>query len=96
LPAIESKQPLLPYFSAATPPPGDFVNPQDAQVLAWNQYRIEVRGDVITVNLNGIKYTNTDPNRGRFSGTEPTFVGLQSYSNYSFTTAFCNIRITVL
>jgi len=26
----------------------------------------------------------------------PTFVGLQSYSNYSYTTAFRNIRITVL
>jgi choline dehydrogenase-like flavoprotein len=78
---------------------GDSVNPQDARVLAWNQYRIEVRGDVITVNLNGVntaKYTNTDPNRGRFSTTEPTFVGLQSYSNYSFTTAFRNIRVTVL
>ena len=48
---------------------GDSVNPQTAQVLAWNQYRIEVQGDVITVNLNGVnsaKYTNTDPNRGRF------------------------------
>jgi 3-keto-disaccharide hydrolase len=58
-----------------------------------------VRGDVITVNLNGVgtaKYTNTDQNRGRFSATEPTFVGLQSYSNYSFTTAFRNIRVTVV
>src|SRR5205823_9158521 len=85
----------------AIPPatPGDFVNPQNAQVLAWNQYRIEVQGDVITVNLNGIntaKYTNTDPNRGRFSAAEPTFIGLQSYSNYSFATAFRNIRVTVL
>jgi hypothetical protein len=54
---------------------------------------------VITVNLNGVataQYTNTDPNRGRFVPAEPTFVGLQSYSNYSFTTAFRNIRITVL
>ena len=78
---------------------GDFVNSQNAQVLAWNQYRIEVQGDVITVNLNGVntaKYTNTDPNRGRFSTTEPTFIGLQSYSNYSFTTAFRNVRVTVL
>lgn len=78
---------------------GDLVNPQNAQVLAWNQYRIEVQGDVVTVNLNGVntaKYTNTDPNRGRFSAVEPTFVGLQSYSNYSFTTAFRNIRVTVL
>jgi choline dehydrogenase-like flavoprotein len=83
------------------PPPvaGDFVNPQNAQVLGWNQYRIEVRGDVITVNLNGVdtaKYTNTDAARGRFSATEPTFVGLQSYSNYGFTTAFRRIRATVL
>jgi hypothetical protein len=83
------------------PPPtaGDFVNPQNALVMAWNQYRIDVTGDVIRVNLNGIdtaRYTNTDPNRGRFSAVEPTFVGLQSYSNYSFTTAFRNIRVTVL
>ena len=68
-------------------------------VMVWNQYRIEVNGDVITVNLNGVdtaQYTNTDPNRGRFSPVEPTFVGLQSYSNYSYTTAFRNIRITVV
>src|SRR5258708_7545405 len=86
-----------PALSAAQA--GDFVNPQNAQVLAWNQYKIEVQGDVITVNLNGAntaKYTNTDPNQGRFSAAEPTFVGLQSYSNYSFTTAFRNIRITAL
>jgi hypothetical protein len=81
------------------PTAGDFVNPQNATVLGWNQYRIEVKGDVITVNLNGVdtaKYTNTDPNRGRFSPTEPTFVGLQSYSNYGFTTAFRRVRVTVL
>jgi 3-keto-disaccharide hydrolase len=81
------------------PTTGDFVNPQNATVLGWNQYRIEVKGDVITVNLNGVdtaKYTNTDPNRGRFSPTEPTFVGLQSYSNYGFTTAFRRVRVTVL
>ena len=85
----------------AIPPatPGDFVNPQNAQVLAWNQYRIEVQGDVITVNLNGVdtaRYTNPDPNRGRFSLTEPTFVGLQAYSNYAYAAAFRNVRITVL
>jgi Domain of Unknown Function (DUF1080)/GMC oxidoreductase len=85
----------------AIPPatPGDFVNPQNAQVLAWNLYRIEVQGDVITVNLNGVdtaRYTNPDPNRGRFSPAEPTFVGLQAYSNYAYATAFRNIRITVL
>jgi len=77
--------------------PGDFVNPQDALVTGWNQYRIEVQGDVFTVNLNGIdtaKYTNTDPNRGRANG--PTHVGLQAYSNYSYPTAFRNIRITAL
>lgn len=90
-----------PPDDASVPPatPGDSVNPQNAQLLAWNQYRIDVRGDVITVNLNGVdtaKYTNTDPNRGRFSQNEPTFVGLQSYSNYSFPTAFRNIRVTVL
>jgi hypothetical protein len=79
--------------------PGDFVNPQNAQVLGWNHYIIVVQGDVITVNLNGVNtahYANTDPNRGQFVPAEPTFVGLQSYSNYSFTTAFRNIRITVL
>jgi len=77
----------------------DFINPQNAQVLGWNSYRIDVQGDVIAVNLNGVdtaRYTNTDPNRGRFAAGEPTFVGLQSYSNYSFTTAFRNIRITVI
>jgi hypothetical protein len=79
--------------------PGDFVNPQDAQVLAWNQYRIEVQGNQITVNLNGVptaQYTNTDLNRGQFTANEPTFVGLQAYSNYAFTTAFRKIRVTVL
>jgi hypothetical protein len=85
----------------ALPPaqPGDFANPQDALVLAWNQYRIDVQGNVIMVNLNGVntcKYTNTDASRGQFSTTEPTFIGLQSYSNYSFTVAFRNIRVTVL
>lgn len=77
----------------------EFVNPQDAHVLGWNSYRIDVQGDVISVVLNGAptaQYTNTDPNRGRFAAAEPTFVGLQSYSNHSFTTAFRNIRITVL
>ena len=52
---------------------------------------------MITVNLKGAdtaKYTNPDPNRGRFSATEPTFIGLQSYS--TFTNAFRNIRVTVL
>jgi hypothetical protein len=83
----------------ALPPatPGDFVNPQNALVLSWNQYRIEVRGDVFTVNLNGIdtaKYTNTDPGRGRASG--PTYIGFEAYSNYSYPTAFRNIRITAL
>lgn len=79
--------------------PGDFVNPQDARVLAWNQYRIEVQGNQITVNLNGVdtaRYTNPDPNRGQFAPNEPTFVGLQAYSNYAFTTAFRRIRVTVL
>jgi hypothetical protein len=90
-------QPDDPQIPAATA--SDFVNPQNATMLGWNQYRIEVQGDVINVNLNGVdtaRYTNTDPNRGRFSPTEPTFVGLQSYSNYGYTTAFRNIRITVL
>jgi choline dehydrogenase-like flavoprotein len=85
----------------ALPPaqPGDFVNPQNALVMGWNSFRIDVQGDVFTVSLNGTptaKYTNTDPNRGRFLAAEQTFVGLQSYSNYSDTTAFRNIRVTVL
>jgi choline dehydrogenase-like flavoprotein len=83
----------------AAPPatPGDFVNPQDALILGWNQYRIDVRGDVFSVNLNGTdtaQYTNTDPHRGRANG--PTYVGLQSPSNYSYPAAFRNIRITAL
>jgi hypothetical protein len=68
-------------------------------VGSWNTYRIEVRGDVITVALNGVdtaRYTNTDAGRGRFLPAEPTFVGLQSYSNYSYTTAFRNLRASVL
>lgn len=85
----------------ALPPaqPGDFANPQNALVLGWNHYAIQVQGNVITVNLNGVdtcKYTNTDVTRGQFSAAEPTFVGLQSYSNYGFPVAFRNIRVTVL
>src|SRR5258707_12444693 len=75
-PGDPNPDPTLPPAQA-----GDFVNPQNAQVLAWNQYRIEVQSDVITVNLNGVdtaRYTNPDPNRGRFSPAEPTFVGLQA------------------
>ena len=90
------------FPTAGVPPAtaGDFVTPLDAALFpVWNQYRIQVLNDVITVNLNGTntaKYTNPDPNRGRFSSTQPTFVGLQSYSNYSYTTAFKNIRVTAL
>jgi hypothetical protein len=85
----------------ALPPaqPGDFANPQNALVMSWNQYKIEVQGNIVTVNLNGVntcKYTNTDATRAQFSATEPTFIGLQSYSNYSYPTAFRNIRVTVL
>jgi len=93
-------------FPAATP--GDFVNPQDAIVLGWNSYRIEVANHVIKVRLNGAdtaQYTIPDPaavhfpppydpSRGRFPAAEATFIGLQSYSNYSYTTAFRNIRAT--
>jgi len=96
-------------FPNATP--GDFVSPKDAQVGGWNAYQIDVVNDVITVVLNGAptaRFTipvtsagNSWPvpyaaNRGRFSPTEPTFIGLQSYSNYSFTTGFRNIKMTVL
>jgi hypothetical protein len=84
---------------APVPTAGDFANPVGANVGVWNALTIEVRGDVFTVNLNGTdtaRYTNTEPNRGRFSAGESTFVGLQSYSNYSYTTAFRNIRMTVL
>jgi 3-keto-disaccharide hydrolase/GMC oxidoreductase len=86
--------PLMP-----APTPSDFARPQDATVLAWNQYRIDVRGNAIAVNLNGVdtaRYTNPDGRRGQYSPAEPTFIGLQTYSNYAFTTAFRNIRITVL
>ena len=79
--------------------PGDFASPQDAIVLGWNHYVIEVQGNVIRVNLNGIdtaRYTNAEPGRGQFSASDPSFVGLQSYSNYSFTTAFRNLQIAVL
>jgi len=51
-----------PDFPPATP--GDFVSPQDAAVLGWNQYRIEVSNNVIKVALNGAntaKYTIPDP-----------------------------------
>lgn len=98
----------IPGFPAATA--GDFVTPQDAIALGWNQYRIEVSNNVIKVALNGAntaRYTIPDPavvhfpapydqSRGRFPATEPTFVGLQSYSNYGYTTAFRNIRVTTL
>jgi choline dehydrogenase-like flavoprotein len=88
-----------PAPNPALPPatPGDFVSPLDAAPLSWNQYRIDVNGDVFTVNLNGVdtsKYTNTDPTRGR--AANPTYVGLQAYSNYSYTAAFRNIRVTAL
>jgi hypothetical protein len=79
--------------------PGDFASPHDAVVQGWNHYRIEVQNNVIGVNLNGVdtaRYTNTDATRGQFSATRPTFIGLQSYSNYSYTTAFRNLQITVL
>ena len=60
--------------------PGDFANPQNALVLAWNQYRIEVQGDVITANRNGVdtcRYTIPDPNRGRFSAAELPSLGFR-------------------
>jgi hypothetical protein len=88
-----------PDLSLPPATPGDFANPQDAMVFGWNHYSIDVQGDVIRVNLNGTdtaKYTNTQSGRGRFSTTDPTFIGLQSYSNYSFTTAFRNLQVTVL
>ncbi len=81
------------------PTPGDFVRPRDARVLAWNQLRVEVRGDLFTVSLNGVdtaRYTNPDPDRGRFRPDAATFVGLQSYSDRSATTAFRDIRVTAL
>ncbi len=95
-------------FPAATV--GDFVTPRDATILGWNQYRIQVLNNVINVKLNGVSTAQYaipdpatvhfpspyDPSRGRFPASEPTFIGLQSYSNYSYTTAFRNIRATVL
>ena len=85
--------------------PGDFVSPRDAVVGSWNALSIEVNANVISVHLNGqqtAKYTIASggyspvSDRGQFFATRPTFVGLQSYSNYSYTTAFRNIRATVL
>jgi len=98
----------IPGFPSGTA--GDFVTPQDANVMTWNQYRIEVSSNIIKVALNGnntarftipdpavVKFPAPyDPNRGRFPATEPTFIGLQSYSNYSYTTAFRNIKATAL
>ena len=88
-----------PDLSLPPATPGDFANPQDAMVFGWNHYSIDVQGNVIRVNLNGTdtaKYTNTQSGRGQFSTSDPTFIGLQSYSNYSFTTAFRNLQVTVL
>ena len=93
-PGDPSPDPSLP---AATT--GDFALPQNALVLGWNHYKIRVEGDVFKVNLNGTdtcKFTNKDSARGRFSATVPTFIGLQSYSIYGYTTAFKNMKITVL
>jgi len=84
---------------------GDSVAPRDALVGAWNQYRIDINANTIIVRLNGqqtAKYTIANggyspiPDRGQFFANRATFMGLQSYSNYSYTTAFRNIRITVL
>ena len=62
LSAIPETRAKSPDFPPATP--GDFVSPQDAAVLGWNQYRIEVSNNVIKVALNGAntaKYTIPDP-----------------------------------
>jgi hypothetical protein len=88
-----------PPADAPAATPGDFVDPRNARALEWNQLQIQVRGDVFTVTLNGVdtaRYTNPDPDRGRYRPDKPTFVGLQSYSDYSATTAFRDIRITAL
>jgi len=66
--------------------------------MAWHQHRIDVLNDVILITLNGTtaRYTIPDPNvvhfpppydpnRGRYASTDP-----------SYTTAFRNIRVTVL
>lgn len=84
---------------APAPVAGDFVKPQVAAPGSWNAFSIEAQGDVIAVAVNGVasaKYTNADPARGRFLPGESTFVGLQAYSNYSFTTAFRNVQVTSL
>ncbi|MFB9266018.1 family 16 glycoside hydrolase [Bradyrhizobium erythrophlei] len=58
-------------FPAATP--GDFISPQDAIVLGWNQYRIEVKNNVIKVALNG---TNTALHHtGSRNGALPAAMG---------------------
>jgi choline dehydrogenase-like flavoprotein len=105
-PGDPNPDPTFPPATAA-----DVVNPRDALLFpAWNQYRIEVMNDVIAVNLNGTDTAQFTipglggpgfpppypPGRGLFDAAVPTFIGLQSYSSYSDTTAFRNIRVTVL
>jgi hypothetical protein len=58
--------PSDPNPDPAIPPatPGDFVNPQNAPSTCLESNRIEVQGDVITVNLNGVdtaRYTKPGP-----------------------------------
>ena len=50
----------------------------------------------MTTTPRTARYTNPDPDRGQYRPDKPTFVGLQSYSDYSATTAFRDIRITAL
>jgi len=47
----------IPGFPAATP--GDFASPQDAIVLGWNKYRIEVNNDIIKVALKVLTRLST-------------------------------------
>ncbi|MCK5828765.1 MAG: DUF1080 domain-containing protein [Methylococcales bacterium] len=64
----------------------------------WNEFEIQVQGQIYTVFLNGIqvtKYTNIDPNRGLPSTVaDPSFIGLQTYPGSRM--AYKNIRFKPL
>lgn len=64
----------------------------------WNEFEIQVKGQIYTVFLNGTqvtKFTNTDPSRG-LPGTaaDPSFIGLQTYPGFRM--AYRNIRFKSL
>jgi hypothetical protein len=65
---------------------------------AWNEYRIEVRGDTYRVDLNGRQtalFTNIDLIRGRSATRDPDsgYVGIQSHTGH---VAFRHITLVPL